>query len=202
MVARDDRSLLPGAPTLGADRDPKGVFAIDMSVSRAFSLNPQILVDVTDPDLCPVAVLPFLAWAYSVDAWPPGATEAEKRTMIKRSIAVHRRKGTIQSIKDVLAAAGYGDAVIQTGFQLWRLDGSVPLDGTRTLSSLDGWAAWSIVIDNGDPLPSAELVALLVQTAPARCILISIGYLNAFNRLDGTWRLDGGRQLTRTYEEV
>lgn len=201
MVARADRSLLPGAPHAGAERQPKGSYAIDIAASRAFNLDPQVLVDVTDPDLCPASVLPFLAWAFSVDEWPAGATEADKRVIIKASIPVHRRKGTLKSIKDILSAGGYGNVEVETGVGSWRLDGSVKLDGTTKLSQPDGWANWSVTIDNGDPVPSDSLIALLIQTAPARCKLIYIGYRNRFSRLDGTWTLNGTRQLKRTYTE-
>ena len=202
MVARADRSLLPGAPHTGASRAPKGSHAIDLAASRAFTLNPQVLVDVTDPDDCPLAVLPFLAWAYSVDEWPEGATEAEKRAIIKASIAVHRRKGTLQSIKDVLSAAGYGTATIQTGADRLRRDGTVLRNRTVFYGGGMGWAEWSIIVSNSDPLPSAELVSLLVQTAPARCCLVSVGYQKLFFRHNGAFTRDGSRNYQRTYTEA
>jgi hypothetical protein len=202
MVARADRSLLPGAPHSGADRAPKGSYAIDIAASRAFSLDSQILADVTDPDICPAAVLPFLAWAYSVDEWPAGATEDEKRAIIKASIAVHRRKGTPQSIRAVLTAAGYGDAEIYTGGEQPRYNGEIAFDGSVYYGSAQSWADWWIIIANSDPLPSDELISLLVQTAPARCRLISVGYQQLFFRYNGLFRYDGTRHFEKTYTEA
>ncbi len=201
MVSRADRSLLPGAPHPDSERTPKGTHAMDLAASRAFSLDPQVLLDATNPDTCPVEMLPFLAWAHSVDAWPAGATEVDKRAIIKSAVATHRIKGTPQAIKNALAAAGYGEATIREGVGTWQLDGSVKLDGARHFSISDGWARWGVEIENSDPVPSQELIALLIQTAPARCRLISIGYARLFSRLDGTWLLDGSRQLKRTYTE-
>jgi hypothetical protein len=83
----------------------------------------------------------------------------------------------------------------------WKLDGAVRLDGTRQLSKPGGWASWEVEVENSDPVPSEDLVALLVQTAPARCRLVSIGHAKLFSRLNGTWLLDGSRQLKRTYTE-
>jgi hypothetical protein len=202
MVARADRSILPGAPHAGAARAPKGSYAIDIAASRAFSLDPQVLIDVTDPDLCPAAVLPFLAWAYSVDEWPAGATEADKRTIIKASIAVHRRKGTMRAIKDVLNAAGYGNVTIRIGTDLGRYNGAVAYDGAISYGQERSWAVWSVIIENSDPLPSPELISLLTQTAPARCVLVGVGYENLFFRYNGAFTHDGTRQYQRTYTEA
>ena len=202
MVARADISLLPGAPHSGASRAPKGIHAIDIAASRAFNLDPQILVDVTDPDLCPVEVLPFLAWAYSVDEWPEGATEAEKRTIIKASVGIHRRKGTLQAIKDILEAAGYGTATIHIGEDLNRYSGSVSHDGSITYGNHGNWALWSITIENSDPLPSDALISMLIQTAPARCKLVSVGYQKLFFRYNRAFSYDGTRQYQRTYTEA
>jgi hypothetical protein len=202
MVVRSDRSLLPGAPHASAERAPKGSYAIDISASRAFNLDPQILIDVTDPDLCPVEVLPFLAWAYSVDEWPEGASEAEKRAIIKASTTIHRYKGTLKSIKDMLAAAGYGSATVQAGADGLRRDGAVVRNRTVLYGGGMGWAEWSIVVSNSDALPSPELISLLIQTAPARCRLVSVGYQKLFFRHNGVFTRDGSRSYQRTYTEV
>jgi phage tail P2-like protein len=202
MVARADRSLLPGAPHAGSERAAKGSYAIDIAASRAFNLDAQALIDVTDPDTCPADALPFLAWACSVDEWPEGATDVEKRAIIKASAAIHRHKGTLKSIKDILAASGYGDATIQTGADRARRDGTVLRNRTVFYGGGMSWAEWSIVVSNSDPLPSAELVSLLVQTAPARCRLISVGYQKLFFRHNAAFTRNGTRKYQRTYTEV
>lgn len=55
---------------------------------------------------CPVELLPWLAWAFSVDYWVADWTEAQKREVIKQSIAVHRIKGTYGAVKKALEATG------------------------------------------------------------------------------------------------
>ncbi len=202
MTECADRSLLPGAPPPGAARAPAGAHAIDISCSRAFSLDPQILIDVTDPDDCPASVLPFLAWAYSVDAWDRGATEAQKRAVIKASIGVHRIKGTLQSIKHALTAAGYGDATIIEGGDEAQYDGSRAFDGTWNYGTPGSWAHWEIIVEASDSIPSADLIALLVQTAPARCRLVSVGYEKLFFRYNGEFNYDAERNYQRTYVEA
>jgi hypothetical protein len=202
VIARAEQSLLPGAPPVGAERSPNGLFSIDLSVSRAFSLDTKVFTDVLDPDQCPASALPFLAWALSVDVWPGGSTDQDKRTILKAAVATHHIKGTSKSIKDALKAAGYGQITIREGVDAWQLDGSVKLDGTRQFSKEGGWASWEVDVENSDPVPSDDLITLLIQTAPGRCRLVSIGHAKVFSRLDGTWLLDGSRKLERIVTEV
>lgn len=64
--------------------------------------------DLWNPDTCPVELLPWLAWAFSLDDWDVTWTEAQQRTAVKASYSVHRYKGTIGSVKDALQALGLG----------------------------------------------------------------------------------------------
>jgi hypothetical protein len=202
MIGLADRSLLPGAPLPDSGRSPRGSYAIDIAASRAFNLDLQALIDVTDPDTCPESVLPFLAWAASVGEWPAGATATEKRAIIKASIAVHRSKGTMASIKAVLAAAGYGSSTITIGADISRYSGAVNHDGSISYGSSNNWALWSITIENSDPIPSDYLINLLVRTAPARCVLVSVGYQKLFFRHNAAFLYDGTRTYQPTYTEA
>lgn len=64
--------------------------------------------DLWNPDTCPIELLPWLAWAFSLDDWDVNWTEAQQRAAVKASYAVHRYKGTIGSVKDALNALGLG----------------------------------------------------------------------------------------------
>ncbi|WP_324026097.1 phage tail protein I [Aeromonas caviae] len=64
--------------------------------------------DLWNPDTCPVELLPWLAWAFSLDDWDMTWTEAQQRAAVKASYSVHRYKGTIGSVKDALQALGLG----------------------------------------------------------------------------------------------
>jgi phage tail P2-like protein len=60
-----------------------------------------------NPQTCPAALLPWLAWAFSVDDWNTEWSEQQKRDVIAASFTVHRSKGTIGAVKASLAALGY-----------------------------------------------------------------------------------------------
>ncbi|MCG8637052.1 MAG: phage tail protein I [Desulfobacterales bacterium] len=66
-----------------------------------------------NPDLCPEAVLPWLAWALSVDEWDPSWSVTQKRQVIKNSPIVHRHKGTRGALEAALESLGYEVTVIE-----------------------------------------------------------------------------------------
>ena len=76
---------------------------------------PTPVRDVWNPDTCPAALLPWLAWAYSVDNWDATWTPAQQRDSIRASVDVHRYKGTIGAVRDALDALGF-TVVIQEWF--------------------------------------------------------------------------------------
>lgn len=57
-------------------------------------------------DTCPADLLPWLAWALSVDEWDSGWSESAKRDFIKQSATVHRHKGTVGAVRNALASLG------------------------------------------------------------------------------------------------
>ncbi len=60
-----------------------------------------------NPAQCPPALLPFLAWAFSVDRWDPGWPLATKRAVTASAYYVHRKKGTIGALRRVVEPLGY-----------------------------------------------------------------------------------------------
>lgn len=88
--------------------------ALEGATSRVVAV-PSPVRDVWDADAAPDALLPWLAWAYSVDEWDAGWSPAQRREAIRRSVEVHRYKGTIGAVRTALAALGF-DVVIQEWF--------------------------------------------------------------------------------------
>jgi len=68
---------------------------------------PIALRQLCNPNTCPVDLLPYLAWAFSVDRWDSKWTEAAKRAAIRSSHYVHSRKGTIGALRRVVEPLGY-----------------------------------------------------------------------------------------------
>lgn len=59
-----------------------------------------------DPWLCPLDVLPYLAWAVSVDMWRSDWAEQTKRRVVAGSLGLHRIKGTRPAVVRALQAIG------------------------------------------------------------------------------------------------
>ncbi|WP_201556279.1 phage tail protein I [Psychrobacter sp. 72-O-c] len=68
---------------------------------------------IWNADTCPVEYLPFLAFAWSVDEWNDNWTVETQRAVVKNSIAVHQRKGTLGAVKRALAVMNYDTSVIE-----------------------------------------------------------------------------------------
>ncbi|SFQ06361.1 phage tail protein I [Pseudomonas sp. NFPP28] len=74
---------------------------------------PIPLRDLCNPNTCPAVVLPYLAWAFSVDRWDSTWTEATKRAAIRSSRYIHAHKGTIGALRRVVEPLGYLIEVVE-----------------------------------------------------------------------------------------
>lgn len=68
---------------------------------------------IWNADNCPIEYLPFLAYAWSVDEWNDAWSIETQRNVIKNSVWVHQRKGTLGAVKRALAAMNYDTSVIE-----------------------------------------------------------------------------------------
>ncbi|MFW7675082.1 phage tail protein I [Klebsiella pneumoniae] len=59
------------------------------------------------PTTCPVDLLPYLAWALSVDRWDKDWPAERKIAVIQRSYWLHRRKGTRAAVRRVIEDMGF-----------------------------------------------------------------------------------------------
>jgi len=76
-------------------------------------VDATVIVQVTRADVAPVKFLPYLAWEVSVDRWSEDWPEETKRKVISESFYVHKRKGTIASLRRVVEPFGYLLKVIE-----------------------------------------------------------------------------------------
>lgn len=91
--------LLPTGSTdleLRAEQASAEVSAVNVPISTLW-----------DADTCPLQLLPYLAWAFSVERWDDTWDEATKRSIIKGSYMLHRHKGTISALRQAVEPLGY-----------------------------------------------------------------------------------------------
>jgi phage tail P2-like protein len=68
---------------------------------------PVAIRDVNDAANCAPELLPYLAWARSVDRWDSSWSTETKRAVTAASFFVHKRKGTIGALRRVVEPLGY-----------------------------------------------------------------------------------------------
>lgn len=67
---------------------------------------PVEITDLWNPDRCPADLLPWLAWALSIDSWKPYWPEHIKRARVRAAIEIQRAKGTAKSVRTIVEAFG------------------------------------------------------------------------------------------------
>ena len=112
------------------------------------------VMTVLDPDACPLAMLPWLAWHYGLTHWSSDWPESTQRASIAAARRVLRLRGTKAGA--LLAIASYGSSaeIIE-----WQDDLGAEV-GT-----------WRVVLSEGsdpgiDPIAQAEILAALERVRP------------------------------------
>lgn len=123
----------------------------------------QLLVNLIDNVTS--AALPHLAEQFHVtglEGWTLCSTDAERRSLIKRAIWLHRKKGTPWAVKEGLKSVGFGGADIDERLPALKFDGSQVFSGSEEYGAGANWARFSINLDLGETKGvSAEETALI-----------------------------------------
>lgn len=89
---------------------PVGSSVLEVAAARAaadIERVPVPLRTLWNWRTCPARLLPYLAWAFSVDRWDENWPEATKRSVIASSFYIHQHKGTIAALRRVVEPLGY-----------------------------------------------------------------------------------------------
>lgn len=95
---------------------PTGSTALERAASVALAEATALSVplrDLWNPARCPEPVLPYLAWALSVDRWDPTWPVAIKRRVIAAAFFIHQHKGTIGALRRAVEPLGYLIEVVE-----------------------------------------------------------------------------------------
>ena len=76
------------------------------SVTARIDAVPLPTRPLIDPTLCPEALLPWLAWALSMDDWSPDWPLQVKRAQLANAVTMHRSKGTAQCLHQLVELFG------------------------------------------------------------------------------------------------
>lgn len=162
--------------------------------------------DLFNPATCPVALLPWLAWALSVDTWDSSWSETQKRAICAGAIETHRRKGTVGAIKRALSDLGFGVEIVEW-FQMDPPGDPYTFDVELTTDQVDATAQTYTkvlrVIDAIKNLRSHNRgIKPQLRSASRTCVagVTLVGDqresdFGNYRTLDGTWNLQGIERL-------
>lgn len=174
-----------------------GLHKIDLvaaDVTDGISNENQVIKGLGNPLICNEKFLPYLAYSFKVDFWDEELKEEEKRELIKKSILLHRYKGTVWCIEEILKllnlASDEEPASIKEGLSI-KYDGKYKYNGIYTHGDKTKWPYY--VIDLAKPVSTVRAKfakKIIDQYAPKRSVLHAITY-KQLNRYDGNIKYDG-----------
>ncbi len=95
---------------------PSSVSDLERDLELALARIEQVEIPIAtlwSPWECPLEVLPFLAWALSVDLWRSDWPETVKRRVVANSLDVHRIKGTRPAVEKALSDLGVSTDLVE-----------------------------------------------------------------------------------------
>ncbi|EBU6739410.1 phage tail protein I [Salmonella enterica subsp. enterica serovar Adelaide] len=101
---------------MSKDLLPTGSTQLERAASEATVIIGGIRVPLRtlwNPQQCPLPLLPYLAWTFSVDRWDDNWPEETKRQVIADSYRIHKLKGTIAALRHTVEPFGYLIRVIE-----------------------------------------------------------------------------------------
>jgi phage tail P2-like protein len=112
-------------------------------------MPPVPLREIWDPETCPANLLPWLAYAFSVDDWKSAWPETAKRKVIRQSFQIHRRKGTVGAMRRALESV-----FDQAQLQEWFETGGAPHTFSVSMNGPTDIAAAKAIINRTKPVRS------------------------------------------------
>jgi phage tail P2-like protein len=153
---------------------------------------PKIVPSLWNAATCPPAVLPFLAWALSVDEWDHDWSIDKKRAVIAAARQIHKKKGTPFSVRTALASLGQPDAEILERADCIRRNGVAIRNGVHRRRGLAGWATYRVILKRPVTIDQAFQIKRLLAAVQRNCIeLLAIDYSQAAIRRNGLVLRDG-----------
>lgn len=181
---------------------PRNRTAVELQLEQTLavkhSLDTDIIRKLHEPSECPMALLPWLAFALSLDEWDDNWSEAVKRQYISDSIVIHKHKGTAYAIKTALQALGYESVIIREA-EFNYYNGVRIFNGAIDYGSFTAWPLFDVILNIGYT-PAAPLVAeiraRIERYKNERSILRNLIFMNLlYNNtitFNGTYKYNGG----------
>jgi len=171
--------------------------ALDDVIERIGTI-PVDIVKTWNAQTCPDELLPWLAWALSIDEWDATWSITQQRAMIEASYEIHSHKGTPYSIRRALTALGFDNVIIMEGE--WKFhNGAITHDGTYKHGGDSYWPLFDVILNIFETPDSAMILKIrdrIDRYKNARSQLRNLIFTNLFHNgavtHDGTYSHNGG----------
>ena len=173
---------------------PPNATPLERALAKACAMphKPEKIRRLWSPQTCPFELLPWLAWAWSMDDWDPSWTEAQQRAIVAASANLHKKKGTPWAIREVVRRLNLGEVELIAGLAGRTRNGTIRRDGLYVHGDGNAWSRYRVILKQ--PITNdqaARLRSLLDAYAPARCQLAGLEYQAAVNSHNGAIRRNG-----------
>lgn len=137
--------------------------------------------DVFIAQRCPPDFLPFLAWMLSIsdeEGWVFAESIEAKRRLIERSVDIHKKKGTVWSIREVFRMLNLGEIEIIENIARLKYDGVNRYNDQMLHGDTDNyWATYIVRLK----VPITNDQSLIIRkildgVAPARSELVALDF--------------------------
>lgn len=169
--------------------------AFDLAYAARLSAVRTLVPSLWNADTCPASLLPWLAWALSVDDWDADWPEQMKRNACREAVEIHEHKGTPAAIKRALAVRGHGDAILLERSNSIAHDGRVTArTGIHRRGGNGHWATYTVILQRPVTIDQAESIKrMLLNVRRNCCHLVELNYTraalghNGFAQRNGTY---------------
>jgi phage tail protein, P2 protein I family len=148
-----------------------------------------------NPDECPSAFLPWLGETFNLmgyNGWDLAESDDARRQLIKGAVELHRHKGTVGSIRNVIRRLGLGEVEIVQNISVLNYDGVRTYNGYMVYGADEMRAVYRVILNQPITNDMAQtLKKILAEFAPVRCHLASLEYQDVPIRYNAVANYDG-----------
>lgn len=167
---------------------PRNTTPLERAIEQAATGfdNPQQIPDLWNAATCPKNMLPWLAWAMSVDDWESDWSEQKKRAAIDESIEIHEHKGTPSAILRALSIRGQPDAILIERADYIKHNGAATRNGYYRRGGPAMWATFRIILQRPITIDQAQAILRMIASVKRNCChLINMDFTAAVLRHNG-----------------
>lgn len=138
---------------------------------------PAPIAPLWNAAICPLALLPWLAWTFDAEDFDPTAPEGTRRRVVAEAIQIHRQRGTRAGVRRALAASGLGDARLTERYGAHQFGDGTARDGATQREAADHWAEYRVTLTRPVTIAQAATArAVITRAAPARAHLLVVDF--------------------------